>query len=254
MSVDHSQMRLGKAQPRHDDRTLRLSRYLTSDLVAPPRIDWAAPVKSWPMLRNDELGDCTAAAAGHLIHAWSANNGAPVVLSDQQVVDAYSAITGYDPSDPSTDQGAVELDVLNYWKRTGIAGHKIAGYVALSPRNREHIALSIDLLGGCYLGVALPVSAQTQEVWDVPEGGAVGDGAPASWGLHAVPALNYGPAGITIVTWGQLKTLTWSFFDAYVDEAYGVLSAADWAQGGTKTAPSGFNLAQLQEDLRAIAG
>ena len=51
--------------------------------------------------------------------------------SDKQVVAAYSAITGYNPSTGANDNGAVEIDVLNYWRQTGIAGHKIGAYVAL---------------------------------------------------------------------------------------------------------------------------
>ena len=38
----------------------------------PPTLDLAAPVPDWPMYANDRLGDCTTAAAGHMIEAWTA--------------------------------------------------------------------------------------------------------------------------------------------------------------------------------------
>ena len=38
---------------------------------------------------------------------------------------------GFRPGDPSTDRGAYALDVLNYWRQSGIAGHRIAAYAAV---------------------------------------------------------------------------------------------------------------------------
>lgn len=240
--------KLGKREPREDLRTFKMAKYATPSTVPPRRMDWSLGVNKWGPMKNDEIGDCTVAAIGHMVQAWTNNNGAEIVIPDEEIVRAYSDITGYVPGDDSTDNGAVVLDVLNYARRNGVGGHKIAGYVALSPHNRDHVALSIDLLGGCYLGVALPVSAQDQEVWSVLNDDPNNRGRRGSWGGHAVPALNYGPTGVVVLTWGKLVTLSWEFFDAYVDEAYGVLSP-DWATTA-KNAPSGFNFAQLQEDMK----
>ncbi len=44
--------------------------------------------------------------------------------------------------------------------------------------------------------------------------------------------------------------MTWSFWDAYCDEAYACLSEL-WA--GKKPAPSGFDLAALKADLKEVA-
>ena len=41
--------------------------------------------------------------------------------------------------------------------------------------------------------------------------------------------------------------MTWSFWEAYCDEAYAILST-DYL-GGTMTTPQGFNMQQLQADL-----
>jgi len=248
--IDFSAMKLGKQAAVHDPRTLRLADYVTNALKPPPRIDWSTKVTNLGMMLNDSLGDCTIAAAGHMIQTWTANNGSQIVLPDSAILQGYETFCGYNPSDPSTDQGGVEVTVLNGLRKVGLGGHKIYAYVAQEPGSRAHIELSVDLLGGCYLGVELPRSAQNQRVWSVPPGGPHGDGAPGSWGGHAIPAVAYGPAGITVITWGQLLTMTWKFFTTYCTEAYGVLSQ-DWANGA-KTAPSGFDFAQLQADLAAI--
>jgi hypothetical protein len=261
VSVDHSAMKLGKRTPRVDPKTLRLGDYIIpgAPLPTPPAsIDWdrVVPAGDWPMLGNDAAGDCTCAAAGHLIHAWTANSRAiPVVLDATKVLGEYSAITGYNPSDPSTDQGAVELDVLNHWRSHGFAGEQLAAYVAVSPRNHGHVRLALDLFGGVYVGLALPESAQRMNVWSVPAAGTHpgtpwGDGTPGSWGGHAVAVLAYDRLGLTCVTWGSLKRMTWSFWDTYCDEAYALL-APDWINAVGR-APSGFDVAALRADLARL--
>ena len=184
--------RLGKLPPRLDSRTLQFADYLSAhpnnargqgttlsekralalypdgESIAPRSVDWTAQIPSWPMFSNDTLGDCTAAAAAHMIQCWTATAGNAFTPSDAQVIAAYSATGHYIPGNAATDQGAVELDVLNFWRQQGIAGHKIAAYVSFSPQNFEHARQAINIFGGIYIGLALPLSAQTQEVWDVP--------------------------------------------------------------------------------------
>jgi hypothetical protein len=244
-------MKLGKLAPRHDRRTLMLGNYVQPQLPTPPdACGWEFKVDDgFGLMLNDRLGDCTVAAAGHLIEVWTANAGNMFIPSDHQILTAYKAVSGYNDIDPDSDAGAVELDVLNYWRKTGIAGRTIGAFAALEPSNEDHIRDSVFLFGGCYIGVQLPVSAQDQDVWVVPPYGATGEGAPGSWGGHAVPVVGYGRRGLTVVTWGKLLRMSWQFWRAYVDESYAILSPDFLAQD---RAPNGFNLQQLQADLSAI--
>ncbi len=254
LTVDHSGMRLGRLPPEHDSRTLRLAKYLGPELLSDPpaRRDWMAAMTDVGTMGNDAIGDCTIATIGHFVQAWTAANGSQVVIPDAEIIAAYSAITGYDPADPSSDQGAFMLDVLNYWRTAGIGGHKIHAFVGVDLSNRRHVELAIDMFGGVCGGFELPVSAQTQEVWAVPDGGPVGAGAPGTWGGHELPLLNYGPLGLGCITWGAPKIATWSWVEAYGQDGFAVLSE-DWATGGRR-APSGFDLEQLRADLAQIAG
>jgi hypothetical protein len=253
--IDHSHMPLGKQRARHDPRTLQLADYLDTTKLAPapPAVDWGKkiPANGWGMMLNDSIGDCTCAAAAHLIQDWTSNDGELVTLSDDAVLSAYEAVSGYDPKTGKHDDGAVEIDVLNYWRKKGIGDHKFDAYVALEPHNHEHIRDSINLFGGCYIGLALPVSAQRQRTWTVPPGGATGPGAPGSWGGHAVIIVAYNPRRVTCITWGQEKQMTWGFLDAYCDEAYALLSVDDWLHGD-KQAPNGLDLETLRNDLEQI--
>ncbi len=249
--VDHSNMKLGKLPARHDPRTLHLASYLTNALKPPPRRRWSTKVTNLGVMLNNDLGCCTIAALGHMVQTWTANAGSQVIVPDSAILKGYEQACGYNPADPDTDQGGNMIAVLNYFRQTGISGHKLFAYVALEPRNKTHIELGVDLLGGCDLGVLLPLSAQKQEVWSVPPGGPMGGGAPGSWGGHAIPIIDYGPVGPTCISWGRKITMTWAFFYTYVDEAYGLLSN-DWCDGSRK-APNGFEFDQLKADLAAIS-
>jgi len=254
--IDTRKLKLGKQVARHDPRTLLLASYVTHALpTPPPAFDLTTKVKTWGMMENDQIGDCTCAAAGHLLMEWTANAGKKMFTpTDKQVVAAYSAITGYNPTTGANDNGAVEIDVLNYWRQTGIAGHKIGAYVALEPSNHNHIMDSVFIFEGCYIGLQLPISAQAQtqnhHVWSVPPGGPTGDGKPGSWGGHAVPVVAYDSRGVTVVTWGDLQRMTWSFWETYCEEAYAILSSDYLTK--KKTSPQGFKLEQLQADLHDL--
>jgi hypothetical protein len=110
---------------------------------------------------------------------------------------------------------------------------------------------AIDLFGAVYLGLDMPIDAQNQPtLWDALSDYPNGNGAPGSWGGHAVPLVGYDPNELKLVTWGQEIAETYKFSACYCTEAYAILST-DWANG-TLNAPSGFNFTQLQADLAAL--
>ena len=118
--------RLGRLPVATDTRTLRLAQYV--DLAAlppaPPEMDISRAVLAWPMSANDRIGDCTTAAAGHMIEAWTAAAaGTAVAITEDAVLTAFDHVKQVDPL--TGEEGAVELDVLRYWRKTGIAGHRI---------------------------------------------------------------------------------------------------------------------------------
>lgn len=249
--VDHSKMRLGKLPKKIDSRIPPLSKYLSSSLPpTPPVCDWTKGTEDFGMMANDRLGDCTCAAIGHFFQIVGLNASIEPTITDEEVIDLYEKACGYIPGNETSDAGGVEVDVLNYVLKNGFFGHRIDGYTTLDVGNRVNLKDAIWLLGGAYLGLELPLSCQTQEIWSVPSQGTTGDGAPGSWGGHAVVAVAFNTTGIAVVTWGQVKWLTWDFVSAYCSEAYGLLSK-EWISSSGK-APSGFLYDDLMADMAAL--
>ncbi len=241
--------KLGKLPVRTDVRTLSLGRYVDTALLppAPASIDLTVHVPDWPMYGNDRIGDCTTAAAGHMIEAWSAAaRGQAVEISDAAVLDAFDHVKVVDPA--TGEEGAVELDVLRYWRTSGIGRHRIGAFARVSVHDLSLVRSAAYLFGGLYIGLALPLTAQTQAVWDWT-GSLAGPARPGSWGGHAVDVVGYADDALVVVTWGALKRMTWSFWDRYVDECYCILSDDFLAEG---KAPNGFDLAALNADLALV--
>ncbi len=245
---DVSTLKLGKRDVRTSVHTPVLRHYFAADIAPPPAAaDWGAAAKlPWGMLLNDQIGDCTAAAVGHACQTWSANTTGEVPVTDAETISFYSSTTGYNPADPATDQGGVELDVLQWWQANSFAGYKIDSLAQVDFGNQTNICQAIYLMGGIYVGLQLPVTAQTQTVWDYPPGGPTGNGAPGSWGGHAVWVLGYDAKGLTCITWGKVWKMTWAFVQLYMDECYACLSPLWYA---SKTPPNGFDVNTLKQDM-----
>lgn len=247
--ADHSMMRLGRKAIKRDTRTLAFGNYLTPALPPPPpAADWSKGMTDFGMMLNDTLGDCTIAGCGHAVQVWTANTGTETTLPDSSILAAYEQWDGYDPNDPDTDQGGIELDVLNDWRKNGLAGHSLLAYADPSVASLDEIRQSIALFGGVYIGLSLPLTAQTQDVWDVVADGGV-HAEPGSWGGHCVYVPSYDQNGFTCITWGKMKTMTLAFWNQYCDEAHTLLGQ-DWLT--TKGSPVGFDQAQLLSDLKAL--
>ena len=250
-------MMLGKLPPKNDPRTLKLRAYVTPDMPPTPgACDWTPTVDRWPMYANDIYGDCTCAAAAHMIDSWRDNAGEDAHhLTDIDVLAAYSAITGFDPLCPWTDRGAYMLDVLRYWRNAGIADHQIGAWVDGDPGDVEDVKRSIWLFGGAYVGFSLPDAIfdgdPMEAVWDLPADGAVGAWRANPHNGHAVSLHGYDMAGwVLCVTWGGIKRMTWRFIGAYMDEFHAVLSPDILTASGLS--PTGFDLDRLRADLALL--
>lgn len=228
-----------------------LGKYTLHLPSSPPVADYSMGLFNLGNMANDSLGDCTCAAVGHAIQTWtSLTRPEQIVLDDAAIIDLYAKSCGYVPGDPYTDNGGVMTDVLKYWYQHPIEGHDLSGFASIRPGNRASIRDAIYLFGVADVGVQLPLTAQSGP-WDVsPDAELIGDRARGSWGGHAIPLVAYDQDSLTCITWGALKKMSWNWFDAYCDEAYGLLST-DWINAAGN-APPGFDFAALAVDMQAI--
>lgn len=258
-AADAQPRKLGRRPARHDPRTPRLMAALAGHLPEPPAAcDHGAAFAAWPLWRNGDqlghhgqtvpgLGDCTAVAVASAIRVLTAGRGGEIALTDDQVVGIYR-LSGYDPADPATDRGAVELDVLNLWCDRGYdigrqAPDVLTGYGGVDPASSDCVRRAIAMLGGLYVGLELPDTALSDADWVVPR-------RPCRVaGGHAVFLHGYDPDWIYLNSWGRRRRMDWGFLHRFCDEAYGLLSR-DWL-GTHGTTPMRETFGAMADELRA---
>lgn len=244
-------MKLGRKAIVTDSRSLKMAAYLTPSLPIPPAsVDWTNGVTDYGMMLNNSLGCCTIAGCGHAIQVWSKATGNEVTVPDSDILANYEAWDGYNPNNPNTDSGGIELDVLNNWQKNGFFGHILNAFAVVNVSNIQEVQQAINLFGGLYIGINLPVTAQTQTVWDSEYSQTNVNSYPGSWGGHCVYVVGYDQSGITCITWGELKKMTYAFWSEYVDEAYALIGQDFLNNSGVDS--QGFNIAQLKTDLALI--
>jgi hypothetical protein len=243
----------------HDPRTLRASRVIDVSAVQPPRAHRIArPLRDVPVFANDRYGDCTCASQGHRIVTQERSSGQAreVTLSDADVLEVYSAVTGFDPERPETDRGAYELDVLNYMRKVGMGrerdgtAHTIGAFAAVDWHNHDEVRAAHYVGGGLKVCAALPTSA-ARELDAGADWSATSD-APGSWGGHSMYSHAYDrERGLAVWTWGREQWMSWAWVDRFVDECY-VLISEDYLRRRSQHTPQGFDVAELERYLTSL--
>ena len=253
--------RLGRRRPIARGPRFALKNYLKQSLPAPPTYCDYAP-KAGPaldqMYLNDQLGDCVIACMAHIEGVFIGNSGGgKQTIPASEILALYSAIGGYVPGDPSTDNGCDEQTALNYWQQKGLAGgkNKIKAWLSVDGSNPVEVRTALWLFENLMFGMELP------DAWITPfpsEHGFVWDvaGAANPDNGHCVAGVGYKPSGIEISTWGMLGTITNAAIAEYATggtqgELYTVLSQ-DAISKATLKAPNGFDFSQLLADLDSM--
>lgn len=235
--------KFGKQAAKRSLKSLALSNYLHMGTVAfPPVQAWERPIELG-MLGNDSVGDCTIAGHYHLrmIQRSVAQAGNPLNVTTEQALADYTAATGYNPSDPSTDNGANMLDILKFY------GDK---FVTIDVQNIDQVKAANYIFGGLYIGFSVPQSMVDElnsgidPTWKfVPNDKPSGEG-------HCVDPCGHGRAGLALASWGKYYRTSWEFWQAWVDEAYAIVNT-DWIKA-SGISPSGLDLNGLIQDLSTL--
>jgi hypothetical protein len=244
---------LGKTPARSGAMEFKLSNYIDRAALPKPPKQFgheALIPATWGMLGNDRFGDCVWAGAAHETMLWNAEAGRKVAFNDAAVLGDYSAVTGFDPKKPSTDQGTDMVVAASYRRKTGVvdAGghrHQVAAYLSIKPGDLNEHAIAMYLFGAVGIGIEFPTSAMDQfnagKPWDVVN-------RSKSEGGHYIPLVAR-RTNLECVTWGRIQQMTSAFFSKYNDESVAYVSLE--ALKNNKS-PEGFDAKQLQADLAAL--
>lgn len=252
-------MKLGRRRPAEGHFKLCLKDYLqTSELPPPPpECDYGVAAASClsNVFMNDVLGDCVIAAIAHICGVETGNAGDLFTYTQEQIIAAYSAIGGYVPGDPSTDNGCDEVTALNYLVSNGFAnGTKLSGWLVLDATNQVEIQLAMYLFENLFFGVELPdgwispFPSSSGFIWD--------SAAPDENNGHAFCGVGYNGLGVRIDTWGLIGTVTWAAINSLCTGSAGgqlyVLLTPDQIAKATAKSPAGLDWATLQADFKQL--
>lgn len=155
---------------RRHGRTFRVPAHLKglrSAPTPPASWDWGQGL-SYPILGNDQYGDCYYAAMCHGSQTWTGHStGYEYQFDEQAVINRYLAISG-------GDNGLSDSDIEPEWKG-GIVGpggpRKVLDFLTIDPADANAHALACWAFGGNVYTAALPdawvVNPQPGDVWDV---------------------------------------------------------------------------------------
>lgn len=254
-----SGLKFGKLPARPNAIKLKFSDVFKAEkLPTPPAVFGHETLMSsgeWFMLGNDSTGDCVFAGACHEHMLWTMEGGFPrATFTAKDALSDYSAVTGYNPADPSTDQGTDMQQAASYRRTTGILDatgvrHKVGAYVAIKAGDLSEIALAAYLFGAVGIGFRCPSSMEDQfdqgKPWQVVPGDIIVGG-------HYVPCVGRNSSGdFLFITWGKLHAATPEWVSTYMDEGVAYLSPEIINQSKL-TSPEGFDEAALNGFLNSL--
>jgi hypothetical protein len=253
-------VKFGRRAPKALGPHLRLSRYLRATLPTPPTsCDYSSLALSSlrDIMGNDQFGDCVLASANHVQGVVTGNAGALVQAALTEILAQYTAITGFDPNNPATDQGTDEVTALNWYCAHGFAnGVKPLGWIYVDGSNQVEVRTAIDLFEHLIICAGLP------DPWVTPFPNGDGfnwDAAnPNPSNGHSFMAFGFDSSGVKIDTWALFGHLTYGALNAACTTATGggcyVILTPEMITKGQTKAPNGFAWSDLVADFDQLGG
>lgn len=255
-------VKLGRNRPKGRPK-LWLHDYLKTTKTTPtPPASYSYTAKAMTALSdlylNDQLGDCVIAGGYHLLGISTGNAGDLFVATNTQITNDYSAIGGYVPGDPGTDNGCDEQTAMDYWTKTGFQnGDKLTGWMGVDATKPNMLRIACYLFENNYFGVELPdgwlnpMPQASGFVWDVA-------GSPDQNNGHCIAGGAYTAEGIQIDTWGMLGIVTYAALAKYMisdagGESYVWVNADMLVKAQQKT-PLGIDWSTLISDFNTEFG
>jgi hypothetical protein len=264
-----AELKLGKLPPVIDERTIKLSAILKTELLpelpASYDIDEVLGVSDNFMFNNSTYGDCVIAAQAHqTLRFEKFEQGCQIPITDKEVVDEYHKQAGNLPG--WEDRGLILLNAIKKWRKEGwtVNGktYTIYAFASVDWKNHDQVKQCIYLLGGVNFGMAVFQTDIDQfnagEPWTItPYNSSLrgGHGVYAPAYKYRLNPCDHCATGwtedyISCVTWGRRQNMSWEFWDARVDEAYGIVDNKNHWMADT----SPVDIEKLDAILHEITG
>ncbi|WP_305781482.1 hypothetical protein [Nocardia nova] len=208
-------------------------------------------VANWGMLGNDRYGDCVWAGAAHEHMLWNAANDRTVDFTDDNVLQAYSDVTGFRKDDPNSDQGTDMATAARYRQKYGLEDslgrvHKIGAYLALEPGDLDQLATATYLFGAVGIGIIVTDVAMDQ----------FNKGKPWTYvrranaeGGHYVPVTARQSGLYLPISWARPQPMSPHYYEKQADEIIAYVSE-DYLDNDKS--PEGFDSNALVTALRHV--
>ena len=247
-------LKLGKRPARKNAIKLKFSALADAAVLPKPPLHFGHEKllgEDWGVLGNDRFGNCVLAGAAHETMLWTRIGDAPDCLfTEDGVLADYSAITGFDPLKPDTDQGTDMQEAASYRRKIGVVDvlgnrHKVAAYLEIDPGDLKAHYQALWLFGAVGIGFEFPTSAWEQfdasKPWKVVKGSRVDGG-------HYVPLVSKRRT-LECITWGRSQGMTVDFFHHYNDESVVYVSEDSLIE---RKSPEGFDYDTLVKFLNGL--
>ena len=153
----------------------------------------------------------------------------------------------------ATDNGTVLTDLLTYIQKNGVemtdatgkqVTVEVVGSAALDISSVQQRRYATYVFGGSYLGINCPAEAEQDTTnWvDWPS-------SPIAGG-HCVVQEGEGSAGGKTISWGMVIPTANSFYNAYLEEGYCVVTKS-WLNAQGKS-PTGLDLDGLVSAMKSL--
>jgi hypothetical protein len=235
-----------------------LASYFTSDLpsVESLKFPLGHADKIQPeMFLNNKLGDCAIAGSIEEVRLANALRGVTVNFTDATALANYSAITGYNPDDPSTDGGTDVHQLYDYRKTTGIVDadgqyHKIVAYAGLTPGDWDELLIALSMFD--MVGIGIQVQDYCEQQFEDGQPWSLERGFHQTVGGHYIPVVGATDINTAqLYTWGSIGGITKPFYEKFSTVSVVALTDEIFEQGKT---PEGLDAAQLAQDLTEFNG
>jgi hypothetical protein len=267
-------LKLGKQPATYDSRDITYADVRPSSLslptAPPPSGGYGQDFSDWLMLGNGPCddgsvnsawaayqgaGDCAWAGPAHEEMEASKNSDRPVPgFTCLNVLEQYSAYSGYNLHSGANDNGSNVRDVLKWRQKKGIVdkagtAFKIGTFVALEPGNTDQLWEALWLFEAVGIGINFPNSAMDQfnagKTWSVVPGATIDGG-------HYIPLVGHPIENVwTCVTWAKRQTMTAQFLTTYCDEAWAYIDPERYNRVTGETLQN-FTNADLQQYISKV--